>query len=63
VATGRQGPLEDEIRRLRRIIGDLEAVNIVAPAGLKYRYLVGVVEACQEAGIRQINFVGGSKKG
>jgi biopolymer transport protein ExbD len=35
---------------------NLEAINIVSPAELKYRYLIEVVDVCQQVGFKKINF-------
>lgn len=35
---------------------NLEAINIVSPPELKYRYLIEVVDVCQQAGFKKINF-------
>lgn len=52
--------LERELQVLvgsfRGIGKNLEAVNIAAPADLKYRYLIDVVDVCQRAGFKKINF-------
>ena len=58
IAEGLQTGLIREIQRLNKSVGGIEAINIVSPADLKYRYLVSVVEACEQAGIRKINFAG-----
>jgi len=58
VVEGLQTNLIREIQRLNKSVGGIEAINIVSPGDLKYRYLVSVVEACEQAGIRKINFAG-----
>ena len=58
IVEGLQSGLIREIQRLNKSVGGIEAINIVSPADLKYRYLVSVVEACEQAGIRKINFAG-----
>ena len=58
VVEGLQVGLIREIQRLNKSVGGIEAINIASPATLKYRYLVSVVEACEQAGIRKINFAG-----
>lgn len=47
-----------EIQRVARAVGGIEAINLVFPPNLKYRHLIEVIEACEKAGIRQINFAG-----
>ncbi|MFO0945108.1 MAG: biopolymer transporter ExbD [Planctomycetota bacterium] len=50
-------------RDLRVLLGSfrgagqsLEVINIVSPPELKYSFLIDVVDACQRAGFKKINF-------
>ena len=57
-----QGNIESaisrEIQRVARAIGGIEAINLKYFPKLKYEYLVKVVEACDQTGIKKINFAG-----